>query len=767
MPDEFYNPFHFVPVAKPTLELMARSEVAKTPTARSTHQHVTHDRYLSTSLDAAKKSQQVYSGRILCRLKIVTPTVLGAHRTEASQTKPAEVFPFEVPALRDGKWVMEPAIPESSLRGMISSLYETLTNSALRVLNDTAYSVRVDMRESYQAVGIVQVAHGSDGKERRNIVPLSFPGLRNGKIEKPYQVFERSMQLKVYLGGIQSRWDSFCADNLQIVFLKEPTASVDASQHVVKEHTVVGYQNGLEKNSFLVGRRIHNPALLTRDQWNERRERNEDLSDYVPGILRNLGRASSDEIKKKREDSDRQNDMPSNVKDVWFIPLTETLYDPISNQWRLDEDDIQKIDAETAIREFEAMAKERTLDNPELPYEPRGSHRNSKLMQHRRPRKDNEAHAIRLRHGDLVCFRFETLEHRMATNGNALSLSISSIWRRATGNTWDWFQQIDRNLLPMHSARPEVTLAEQLFGYVESEASKSSAESKMQKTLAGRLRFSTGRLVQNGNRGNHYLPKGVLPILGSPKPPSPRLYFRRKGTQDGVGKKDLPRTAAADVLPQGRKQYLIHSQFIGEDERIRSWVTIAPNEHTKQKAAVRPLRPGSEFEFEIRFDNLSHVELSVLLLALKPNDHFLHRLGMAKPLGLGVVELTPVTVEFVERQKRYAVDRMDAARHHEVWNYDESAATSQWGQIVGDARQRLANSPVLTIVELLGDPESTRRHPVHYPRLSDPRLPKRAGKADIESELFKWHTENEKSDNPQSLAPIPTTPLPKLPTLLK
>ena len=79
--NEFDNPFHFVPVAKPTLELMPKDELPKRPTERATHQHVTHDRYVPQSLDAAKQPQPVDSGRIVCRLKTVTPTVLGADRT--------------------------------------------------------------------------------------------------------------------------------------------------------------------------------------------------------------------------------------------------------------------------------------------------------------------------------------------------------------------------------------------------------------------------------------------------------------------------------------------------------------------------------------------------------------------------------------------------------------------------------------------------------------------------------------------------------------
>ncbi len=69
------------------------------------------------------------SGRICCRLTTETPTFIGAKRGE---DEPTPVEPATGP---DG----QPIIPGNSLRGVIGSIAETLSQSAMRVLGDGCY----------------------------------------------------------------------------------------------------------------------------------------------------------------------------------------------------------------------------------------------------------------------------------------------------------------------------------------------------------------------------------------------------------------------------------------------------------------------------------------------------------------------------------------------------------------------------------------------------------------------------------------------------
>ena len=70
--------------------------------------------------------------------------------------------------------------------------------------------------------------------------------------------------------------------------------------------------------------------------------------------------------------------------------------------------------------------------------------------------------------------------------------------------------------------------------------------------------------------------------------------------------------------------------------------------HTK----IKPIDKGALFNGEIRFENLSKVELGALLFALDLPKGCAHKLGMGKPLGLGSVRITP-KLYLSDRKNRY------------------------------------------------------------------------------------------------------------------
>src|SRR5207244_1232213 len=106
----FHNPYHFVPAlggGRPDDLPVKDFKSGKVG-------HITHDRFV-TQTDLGGTKQPVYSGRLVCRLTTEDPTVIGAQRTQANEDPAAiwDVEPFEL----DG----EPAIPATTLRGLISS----------------------------------------------------------------------------------------------------------------------------------------------------------------------------------------------------------------------------------------------------------------------------------------------------------------------------------------------------------------------------------------------------------------------------------------------------------------------------------------------------------------------------------------------------------------------------------------------------------------------------------------------------------------------
>ncbi|MCA9165704.1 MAG: TIGR03986 family CRISPR-associated RAMP protein, partial [Planctomycetales bacterium] len=409
-----------------------------------------------------------------------------------------------------------------------------------------------------------------------------------------------------------------------------------------------------------------------------------------------------------------------------------------------------------------------------LPFELRGSLRNAD-----RKRSGNErSHCIKLRQGDLVCFN-------LLKNSSTIDrLAVSSIWRKAAGEVWDWFALIDRNLPPMNSSREQVTLAEQLFGFVQ--AGKS--EHKV-KALAGRLRFSSGRLCLANQTGKADESQETTPILGSPKPPSPQLYFHHANSDQAVRKSQMPGEAGGTIRPLGRKWYWHH--------RTVAWQSLDPHDARtkKQKTRIRPLRAGLEFVFDVEFTNLSRRELALLAYALRPQPEFRHRLGLGKPLGLGTVQVQPLGLFLTDRRGRYETDDLfGSPRYHRVAVCDGASPTDlelklaavdvqrryrreleAWRATTSDSPApdwqalcqeaiRLLDQPEFGLadtraaLESLGNPATTADAPIHYPRLPDPLLPRvkidGRERPNTEAELFRWHTLNQERPLPQRLSPL-------------
>ncbi|HOV21795.1 MAG TPA: TIGR03986 family CRISPR-associated RAMP protein [bacterium] len=68
---------------------------------------------------------------------------------------------------------------------------------------------------------------------------------------------------------------------------------------------------------------------------------------------------------------------------------------------------------------------------------------------------------------------------------------------------------------------------------------------------------------------------------------------------------------------------------------------------------ITPVKKGIEFQGRIRFENLTEEELGALLFVLDLPTNCYHKLGMAKPLGLGSVKITP-ELFLIEREERYS-----------------------------------------------------------------------------------------------------------------
>jgi CRISPR/Cas system CSM-associated protein Csm3 (group 7 of RAMP superfamily) len=617
----FHNPYHFVPVAKiqPTGTLSVENFAANAnPHTTPAPSHLTHDRYVTGTADSP-----VYSGRIICRLENETEMVIGAR--QEGNTNPKTVIPFEIGC--------KPAIPGSSLRGLISSTAEAASNSALRVLSNTAFSrrVSVDERTKLDAIGILR----KTGPDTWDILPLTLPTLQwnaqreEGRLDNA-QVFEQA-GLRVYLDGyrkIEVAGEkhlevvpgtflangplSYCADNTEYWYMKlgpQPIARI-----VGRNTLVLSPANPkIKNNQYLVGQIPLDPTPIPKSVW-DTLPANE-KGQYKKGMLRVLG------IK------DREKELPMRKIHELFLPLP-----PATAAWH---------DATQAVREFHKLANQRTesVKKGQLPFELKGSKRNDERAADPNASNNN----IELRSGDLVCFR--------ANNNEIVEVAVSSIWRKGIGDCYDFFKAVDPELLPFNDSRKSISIAEQMFGFVEQNLDDPSRAVPNAKALASRLRFAFGTVhdcptpAQNGAQSYYSVATPqVMKILSSPKPPSPSLYFRNNQGNDAVTKQTLDKN---NCQPMGRKFYLHHPSGA-------QWQTNTPGEHVEQKVKVKPIHPHTGFYFHVDFDNLTERELGLLCYSLQPTPDYRHKLGMGKPLGLGTVRIDPIAMLFVSRSDRYA-----------------------------------------------------------------------------------------------------------------
>ena len=581
---QFINPYSFVPVtseARPNdLPLRAFDT--------GTLGHLSHDRYHSTTVDGTR----VHSGRLICALTAETAMVIGgAHENSPNASTPNRIHAFR----RSGKT----AIPGSALRGLISSIAEAASNSALRVLENDTYSRRADIanpKDRLDAIGMI----GRKNNERV-LVPLALPPLEwrdsRARIPDEYKdLFSQSViPLRVYLDGysgstfrrigfLRQNPDSYGPDvdpAKRFWYLKLPQSiSIQERDNGFFLSVAQGFAPAAllklipaGNQQFVLGQRSSGDPISETDFLKLSQP---EQASYTRGVLRVLGVDG------------REANLPKRRVHEVFLP-----FPPVS--------DMVAISAvEPIIKNFETLAKLRMdeeVDTPSaaLPYTVKGSRR-------------DPASPLTLRERDIVCFRMKPAQSADAPF-DVHAIAISAIWRWPVVSTFDHFKTISSDALPMRddegSPRSVITAAEQIFGFVaDSRATATQRRDRPPaRAYASRVQVSDGVRLPDFPATPELLEEVILKVLASPKPPSPAMYFEPNGlTATAKRDLDVPRT------PRGRKFY-VHDPAATTGS---PWRSLEPGTRTHLKASVRPLPPGSRFIFHIEFQNpVSYTHLTL------------------------------------------------------------------------------------------------------------------------------------------------------------
>ena len=733
---KFHHPYHFIPTKKGSrksdipAQNFQESKVAELG-------HVTHHRYANKTKDG----KSVFSGRIVCKLTNKTPLVLGGERKTYSKDMPNfdkfkdtnRVLPFELNG--------QPAIPASTLRGMVTSLAEAASDSALRVLDsDYVLSYRMKM-PGLGALGMIVTSEDEQGNKTYSMRPLALPPIqRRGRDLKVPQKWadifpepnideEPVANLKVYVHGYnRGRVDnrsflsrenpkSYSADNKEYWYLPLPAgAYIDEKYNLdAKDKNFLRYDR---REQFVLGQKS---SIPTNDEPIDQAAYNNLLEDkqqeYTRGVLRVLGIDG------------RGKDIPNTKKHEVFLPYPEWMED--ENSWPLVEIPKDVIKTYERLADQRAAATEHERKDSQLPFHPKGRNRD----RHENGKKSS----LRLRDGDIVYFDAELKGEVYEVN----QVSFSSIWRGVAGGGGRVKHFLDEERLPFNQERQTLSIAEQLFGFVSSNTQGENVNIDSRNALKSRVRFSFGTLAHPVT--DAYQQEGLMKILDSPKPPSPAFYFKSK---EGTSYIEKAKLHSAKHELQGRKVYLHHKD--AQDGEWKNWKTTKESENLKQKSWVKPLKKNHEFYFHLDFYNLSSYELGLLLYALEPESDFHHKLGMGKSLGFGTVKTRIIDIFYIGRQKRYLHKPqlgIARTRYHGCSNgmfealpdaYHMEKVTPQNTQYpsIETLRNEFIedmDADIRQAITLLGNPENSI-HPVQQPQI--------VGTEDFESESFKWFVAN-------------------------
>jgi CRISPR-associated protein (TIGR03986 family) len=279
-------------------------------------------------------------------------------------------------------------------------------------------------------------------------------------------------------------------------------------------------------------------------------------------------------------------------------------------------------------------------------------------------------------------------------------------------------ERLDPRVPPEESLRHtciqynELCPACRTFGWVRPDAPR---DTDVPVAYAGRVRFHHGKLTSSAGT----LEEEILAILSTPKPTTTRFYLRpADGGKPRDGREDerVGYDQSGHQQLRGRKFYRHHGEQLAQQEYGRAGDKQDDQNRTIHGAQM----PGSTFKFSVDFENLTPVELGALIWSLEL-EGWHHRLGMAKPLGFGSATVEVTELETIDLETRYtSLDAGWETRLEEREGYIQAfkaAMEERYGKPfekldnVRDIQALLAASPDL---------------PVHYPRSS--RIPDPEGK---------------------------------------
>ena len=606
---QFYNPYTFVPT--PPRDKITAGEFAGDFNP------------LKCGLDHASLKPNLWTGYIPIKLTTVTPLVLLKDDGRERKTT------------KHQKYDVHDCIPESSLRGMLRSAYEVVTNSHYGCFgrdHKERLAYRMDTREAPKLIPAIIKKGNQPGKLVAHLytgtsIPTSKGPKRNGSDE------ERAMyaamldqDLKYVHGGIPKTGDevwaqlTLCTHHNPFYPYWKATKVWSTQQQRNKPNMQDPYARIVKGHVFITNRNIkrkHDERIFFYDNPNMIQIQKNLTHDHIEA-WENL-------IKNYRNSHSKS--------DIFGRPGAQ------DEPWKKIGDD----PGETA---WSPHLYQDSEHQTVWRGDPRG--------------RATKHDAVRLQEGDMV---YAHCEFTASTISGIKDLFPVTISRKL-------YEKSPKDLLDP-SLRPAKKLealspADRLFGWTPQEKSNdSSYKSRIRVVCEAGERLTILKSFENDP-----LP---LTILGEPKPEQGRFYVAadNKGTpQHGKNRQNAGYDKNSNKQLRGRKYYWHHKGLEADKNNLndywdpsdpskdqnREYLRTGLKKDTQNRSIKGWIQPGNEFEATLYVQNLQPEEVGALLWLLTLNanldegdDKHYFKLGYGKPLGFGSVKAEIDTARLVNK----------------------------------------------------------------------------------------------------------------------
>jgi CRISPR-associated protein (TIGR03986 family) len=567
MTGDFHNPYNFIPALPRNTDKIQKSELGdRTPSGHGSYQN------------------NLWSGKISVTLTVATPLLIpDAANATGNEHK---TYPLRIGI--DGK----PYLPPTSIKGMLRSAYEAVTNSRLSVFEKhqdrLAYRMpanlglqmvpaRIENGKIYLYPGTSSI--GSDGRPQGEMYAAWLPRYnRQDTRISSFAVKYQEGELPQH-GQAVTAW-------LEKYKKTDREGKTIFTYWRVREIKLAGQNLGNEPNR-VQGHGTHQPigdAMIK-------------VAGYVCVTNKNIDKKHDERLFFCHRQTAIEIELTSDLQNKWKELIT--------NYQEIHRDEIAKgMEAPPALnsskwsRHIVGGETERNLSNGTL------------------------------------CYAFVK---RNGSDYNVIDLYPVMITRGLYEVNPE--SLLDESLKPVNQLK-YLSPADRVFGWVNQDGKGS---------YKGQLRISSVKCDSDNviEKFENGLP---LAILGEPKPEQSRFYVAE--TPNGEPLKTDTKKAKGYQNGQGlrgRKVYP-HHQLPDEywdanasedkiNKHYREYRRLEGTQDNQNRTIKAWVKPETMFSFEMDIINLSSVELGALLWLLQLPENNFFRLGGGKPLGFGSVQL--------------------------------------------------------------------------------------------------------------------------------